>query len=151
MILIKRNKNIRKIIYYKKMRNSYTHINNNEKSSKLGYNYEYSLAISKCNERLEKLRNRERYLLDLKSKLNYMPDYRNFIIPLRKPVNPNPMLYAYQFIPPKYEPMQKPIITKPVLTPEFQDGIKIPQNYCNVEDRLLTLFQGINRIKKQYP
>ena len=80
-----------------------------------------------------------------------MPDYRNFIIPLRKPVNPNPMLYAYQFIPPKYEPMQKPIITKPVLTPEFQDGIKIPQNYCNVEDRLLTLFQGINRIKKQYP
>ena len=41
MILIKRNKNIRKIIYYKKMRNSYTHINNDEKSSKLGYNYEY--------------------------------------------------------------------------------------------------------------
>ena len=51
-----------------------------QKSSALGYNYEYSLAISKCNERLEKLRNRERYLLDLKSKLNYMPDYRNFII-----------------------------------------------------------------------
>ena len=120
-------------------------------SSPLGYNYEYSLAITKCNERLEKLRNRERYLLDLKSKLNYMPDYRNFIIPLRKPVNPNPMLYAYQFIPPKYEPLPKPIITKPVLTPEFMDGIKIPQKDCYPEHTLLRLFHGINRIKKKNP
>ena len=120
-------------------------------SSKLGYNYEYSLAITKCNERLEKLRNRERYLLDLKSKLNYMPDYRNFIIPLRKPVNPNPMLYAYQFIPPKYEPIPKPIITKPVMTPEFMDGIKMPQKECYPEDTLLRLFQGARRINKKYP
>ena len=120
-------------------------------SSPLGYNYEYSLAITKCNERLEKLRNRERNLLELKSRLNYMPDYRNFIIPLRKPVNPNPMLYAYQFIPPKYEPIPKPIITKPVLTPEFMDGIKIPQKDCLPEDTFLRLFQGISRIKKKYP
>ena len=123
----------------------------NDVSSKLGYNYEYSLAITKCNERLEKLRNRERYLLDLKSKLNYMPDYRNFIIPLRKPVNPNPMLYAYQFIPPKYEPIPKPIITKPVMTPEFMDGIKMPQKECYPEDTLLRLFQGARRINKKYP
>ena len=119
-------------------------------SSRLGYNYEYSLAITKCNERLEKLRNRERYLLELKSKLNYMPDYRNFIIPLRKPVNPNPMLYAYQFIPPKYEPLPKPIITKPVMTPEFMDGIKMPQKECYPEDTLLRLFQGARRINKKY-
>ena len=123
----------------------------NDVSSKLGYNYEYSLAITKCNERLEKLKNRERYLLDLKSKLNYMPDYRNFIIPLRKPVNPNPMLYAYQFIPPKYEPIPKPIITKPVMTPEFMDGIKMPQKECYPEDTLLRLFQGARRINKKYP
>ena len=122
-----------------------------EISSPLGYNYEYSLAISKCNERLERLKNRQRYLLDLNSKLNYMPDYRNFIIPLRKPVNTNPMLYAYQFIPPKYEPIPKPIMTKPVLTPEFMDGIKMPQKECYPEDTLLRIFQGINRIKKKYP
>ena len=133
------------------MRSKSSHHNNNEISSPLGYNYEYSLAISKCNERLERLKNRQRYLLDLNSKLNYMPDYRNFIIPLRKPVNPNPMLYAYQFIPPKYEPIPKPIITKPVMTPEFMDGIKIPQQECYPEDTLFRIFQGINRIKKKYP
>ena len=133
------------------MRSKSSHHNNNEISSPLGYNYEYSLAISKCNERLERLKNRQRYLLDLNSKLNYMPDYRNFIIPLRKPVNPNPMLYAYQFVPPKYEPIPKPIITKPVMTPEFMDGIKIPQQDCYPEDALLRIFQGINRIKKKYP
>ena len=133
------------------MRRESTHHSSNEISSPLGYNYEYSLAISKCNERLEKLKNRQRQLLDLNSKLNYMPDYRNFIIPLRKPVNPNPMLYAYQFIPPKYEPIPKPIITKPVLTPEFMDGIKIPQKECYPEDTLLRIFQGISRIKKKYP
>ena len=133
------------------MRRESTHHSSNEISSPLGYNYEYSLAISKCNERLEKLKNRQRQLLDLNSKLNYMPDYRNFIIPLRKPVNPNPMLYAYQFIPPKYEPIPKPIITKPVLTPEFMDGIKIPQQECYPEDTLFRIFQGINRIKKKYP
>ena len=133
------------------MRSKSSHHNNNEISSPLGYNYEYSLAISKCNERLERLKNRQRYLLDLNSKLNYMPDYRNFIIPLRKPVNPNPMLYAYQFIPPKYEPIPKPIMTKPVLTPEFMDGIKMPQKECYPEDTLLRIFQGINRIKKKYP
>ena len=133
------------------MRRESTHHSSNEISSPLGYNYEYSLAISKCNERLEKLKNRQRQLLDLNSKLNYMPDYRNFIIPLRKPVNPNPMLYAYQFIPPKYEPIPKPIITKPVMTPEFMDGIKIPQQECYPEDTLFRIFQGINRIKKKYP
>ena len=128
------------------MRSMSSHHKNDEISSPLGYNYEYSLAISKCNERLERLKNRQRYLLDLNSKLNYMPDYRNFIIPLRKPVNPNPMLYAYQFIPPKYEPIPKPIMTKPVLTPEFMDGIKMPQKECYPEDTLLRIFQGINRI-----
>ena len=133
------------------MRRESTHHSSNEISSPLGYNYEYSLAISKCNERLERLKNRQRQLLDLNSKLNYMPDYRNFIIPLRKPVNPNPMLYAYQFIPPKYEPIPKPIITKPVMTPEFMDGIKIPQQECYPEDTLFRIFQGINRIKKKYP
>ena len=133
------------------MRRESTHHSSNEISSPLGYNYEYSLAISKCNERLERLKNRQRQLLDLNSKLNYMPDYRNFIIPLRKPVNPNPMLYAYQFIPPKYEPIPKPIITKPVMTPEFMDGIKIPQQECYPEDTLFIIFQGINRIKKKYP
>ena len=132
------------------MRRESTHHSSNEISSPLGYNYEYSLAISKCNERLERLKNRQRQLLDLNSKLNYMPDYRNFIIPLRKPVNPNPMLYAYQFIPPKYEPIPKPIITKPVMTPEFMDGIKIPQQECYPEDTLFRIFQGINRIKKKY-
>ena len=133
------------------MRRESIHHSSNEISSPLGYNYEYSLAISKCNERLERLKNRQRQLLDLNSKLNYMPDYRNFIIPLRKPVNPNPMLYAYQFIPPKYEPIPKPIITKPVMTPEFMDGIKIPQQECYPEDTLFRIFQGINRIKKKYP
>ena len=133
------------------MRKESAHHSSDKISSPLGYNYEYSLAISKCNERLERLRNRQRYLLDLNSKLNYMPDYRNFIIPLRKPVNPNPMLYAYQFVPPKYEPIPKPIITKPVFTPEFMDGIKIPQKECYPEDTLLRIFQGINRIKKKYP
>ena len=133
------------------MRRESTHHSSNEISSPLGYNYEYSLAISKCKERLERLKNRQRQLLDLNSKLNYMPDYRNFIIPLRKPVNPNPMLYAYQFIPPKYEPIPKPIITKPVMTPEFMDGIKIPQQECYPEDTLFRIFQGINRIKKKYP
>ena len=133
------------------MRRESTHHSSNEISSPLGYNYEYSLAISKCNERLERLKNRQRQLLDLNSKLNYMPDYRNFIIPLRKPVNPNPMLYAYQFIPPKYETIPKPIITKPVMTPEFMDGIKIPQQECYPEDTLFRIFQGINRIKKKYP
>ena len=131
------------------MRRESIHHSSNEISSPLGYNYEYSLAISKCNERLERLKNRQRQLLDLNAKLNYMPDYRNFIIPLRKPVNPNPMLYAYQFIPPKYEPIPKPIITKPVMTPEFMDGIKIPQQECYPEDTLFRIFQGINRIKKK--
>ena len=124
---------------------------NHETSSPLGYNYEYSLAISKCNERLEKLKNRERYLLELKSRLNYMPDYRNFIIPLRKPVNPNPMLYAYQFLPPKYEPLQKPIMTKPVSTPYLDHGIRMPQNNCLREHTLQTLFHGLDRINKKYP
>ena len=121
-----------------------------ESKSQLGYNYEYSLAISKCNERLEKLRNRQRYLLELKSKLNYMPDYRNFLIPLRKPVNPNPMLYAYQFIPPKVqEPLQKPIMTRPVLRPAIEDGIKMPQENCFKEHTLQTLFQGLDRINRK--
>ena len=124
----------------------YNSHDNNEYKSQLGYNYEYSLAISKCNERLEKLRNRQRYLLELKSKLNYMPDYRNFIIPLRKPVNPNPMLYAYQFIPPKVHSLEKPIMTKPVLKPSIEDGIKMPQINCLQEHSLQTLFHGINRI-----
>ena len=128
--------------------NSSSHDNrdNRDTSSTLGYNYEYSLAISKCNERLEKLRNRQRYLLELKSKLNYMPDYRNFIIPLRKPVNPNPMLYAYQFIPPKVQSLEKPIMTRPVLKPSIEDGIKMPQINCLQEHSLQTLFHGINRI-----
>ena len=121
-----------------------------ESKSQLGYNYEYSLAISKCNERLEKLRNRQRYLLELKSKLNYMPDYRNFLIPLRKPVNPNPMLYAYQFIPPKVqEPLRKPIMTRPVLRPAIEDGIKMPQENCFKEHTLQTLFQGLDRINRK--
>ena len=124
----------------------YNSHDNNEYKSQLGYNYEYSLAISKCNERLEKLRNRQRYLLELKSKLNYMPDYRNFIIPLRKPVNPNPMLYAYQFIPPKVQSLEKPIMTRPVLKPSIEDGIKMPQINCLQEHSLQTLFHGINRI-----
>ena len=64
------------------MRRENLHHSNEQLSSKFGYNYEYSLAISKCNERLERLKNRERYLSDLQSKLNYIPDYRNFIIPL---------------------------------------------------------------------
>ena len=124
------------------MRNSF-----NESRSTLGHNYEYSLAISKCNERLEKLRNRERYLLELKSKLNYMPDYRNFLIPLRKPVNPNPMLYAYQFLPPIVkEPIHEPIMTKPVLTPNFSHGIRMPQQNVNHIHCMQTLIQGIRRI-----
>ena len=123
---------------------------NKETHSPLSYNYEYSLAISKCNERLEKLRNRERYLYELKSKLNYMPDYRNFIIPLRKPVNPNPMLYAYQFIPPKVKMIQKPFMTKPVFTPQYEEGQKIPQDNCNPLHCLQTLFQGINAVKNNY-
>ena len=129
----------------------YNSHDNNESKSQLGYNYEYSLAISKCNERLEKLRNRQRYLLELKSKLNYMPDYRNFIIPLRKPVNPNPMLYAYQFIPPKVQSLEKPIMTRPVLKPSVEDGIKMPQINCLREHSLQTLFHGINRIMKKNP
>ena len=80
-----------------------------------------------------------------------MPDYRNFIIPLRKPVNPNPMLYAYQFIPPKYTPLQKPKMTKPVQTPQFDHGIRMPQNNCFKEHTLLTLFHGLDRINKKYP
>ena len=129
----------------------YNSHDNNESKSQLGYNYEYSLAISKCNERLEKLRNRQRYLLELKSKLNYMPDYRNFIIPLRKPVNPNPMLYAYQFIPPKVQPLEKPIMTRPVLKPSLEDGIRMPQNNCLREHSLQTLFHGIHRIMNKQP
>ena len=130
--------------------NSSSH-DDREFSSTLGYNYDYSLAITKCNERLEKLKNRERFLLELKTKLNYMPDYRNFIIPLRKPVNPNPMLYAYQFIPPKYEPLQKPIMTKPVFTPYIGHGIRMPQDNCLKEHTLQTLFHGLQRINKKYP
>ena len=37
------------------------------------------------------------------------------------------------------------------MTPEFMDGIKIPQQECYPEDTLFRIFQGINRIKKKYP
>ena len=62
----------------------YNSHDNNESKSQLGYNYEYSLAISKCNERLEKLRNRQRYLLELKSKLILTQCYMLINLYLRK-------------------------------------------------------------------
>ena len=58
------------------------------------------------------------------------------------------MLYAYQFIPPKVQSLEKPIMTRPVLKPSVEDGIKMPQINCLREHSLQTLFHGINRIMK---
>ena len=54
-------------------------------------------------------------------------------------------------IPPKVqEPLQKPIMTRPVLYPALEDGIKMPQENCFKEYTLQTLFQGLDRINKKH-
>lgn len=120
--------------------------------NRLGSNYEYSLAISKCNQRLERLKNQKNFILGKKNYLNNLSDYRNFMWPLRKPVEPNPMLYAYQFIPPPLiEPQRKPKMTYPVNIPTIKNGIfmrqmKEPRDYGYTGDEMRMFIDGLNNI-----
>ena len=118
-----------------------------KKSLILSNNYSYSLAISKCNKKLEKLKNEQYKLYQLQNQLNMMPDYRNILWPLRKPVNPNPMIYIYQFLPPKiYEPLNKPIRTFPVSRQTIQFGNRMKQNGADCDDLRKMLIYGIDNI-----
>ena len=120
---------------------------NNNKKSTLGFNYEYSLAISQCNKRLEKLRNEQRNLMNYKDRFNLFPDYRNFLWPLRRPIYPNPMLYAYQFLPPPiYQPLKTPTMTLPISKPNIQYGQKTAQYNLNKVDTFRMLMKGIDNI-----
>ena len=119
---------------------------NNNKKSILGFNYDFSIAINECNKRLEKLRNQQRNLLYYKNGF-IVPDYRNFLWPLRKPIFPNPMLYAYQFLPPPiYQPLKTPVMTLPINKPNIQYGQRTAQHNLNKVDTVRMMIKGIENI-----
>ena len=119
---------------------------NNNKKSILGFNYDFSIAINECNKRLEKLRNQQRNLLYYKNGF-IVPDYRNFLWPLRKPIFPNPMLYAYQFLPPPiYQPLKTPVMTLPINKPNIQYGQRTAQHNLNKVDTVRMMIKGIKNI-----
>ena len=121
---------------------------NNNKKSILGFNYDFSIAINECNKRLEKLRNQQRNLLYYKNGF-IVPDYRNFLWPLRKPIFPNPMLYAYQFLPPPiYQPLKTPVMTLPINKPNIQYGQRTAQHNLNKVDTLRMMSKGIENINE---
>ena len=121
---------------------------NNNKKSILGFNYDFSIAINECNKRLEKLRNQQRNLLYYKNGF-IVPDYRNFLWPLRKPIFPNPMLYAYQFLPPPiYQPLKTPVMTLPINKPNIQYGQRTAQHNLNKVDTLRMMIKGIENINE---
>ena len=122
---------------------------NNNKKSILGFNYDFSIAINECNKRLEKLRNQQRNLLYYKNGFNLFPDYRNFLWPLRKPIFPNPMLYAYQFLPPPiYQPLKTPVMTLPINKPNIQYGQRTAQHNLNKVDTVRMMIKGIENINE---
>ena len=122
---------------------------NNNKKSILGFNYDFSIAINECNKRLEKLRDQQRNLLDYKNGFNLIPDYRNFLWPLRKPIFPNPMLYAYQFLPPPiYQPLKTPVMTLPINKPNIQYGQRTAQHNLNKVDTVRMMIKGIENINE---
>ena len=121
---------------------------NNNKKSILGFNYDFSIAINECNKRLEKLRNQQRNLLYYKNSF-IVPDYRNFLWPLRKPIFPNPMLYAYQFLPPPiYQPLKTPVMTLPINKPNIQYGQRTAQHNLNKVDTVRMMIKGIENINE---
>jgi hypothetical protein len=121
---------------------------NNNKKSILGFNYDFSIAINECNKRLEKLRNQQRNLLYYKNGF-IVPDYRNFLWPLRKPIFPNPMLYAYQFLPPPiYQPLKTPVMTLPINKPNIQYGQRTAQHNLNKVDTVRMMIKGIENINE---
>ena len=138
------------------LNSNYNKSNENNKNSfssnRLGSNYEYSLAISKCNERLEKLKNQKHFMLGKRNYINNLVDYRNFMWPLRKPVEPNPMLYAYQFLPPPLPTVQrKPKMTMPVSMQQAQNGLYMmqmrqPNQKGYTGDEMRMFIEGLNNM-----
>jgi len=123
--------------------------NYDNKKSILGFNYDFSIAINECNKRLEKLRNEQRNLIYYKNRFNLVPDYRNFLWPLRKPIFPNPMLYAYQFLPPPiYQPLKTPVMTLPINKPNIQYGQRTAQHNLNKVDTVRMMIKGIENINE---
>ena len=121
--------------------------NKRKVESPLSSNYLYSLAISECNARLNRLRSTKSDLNFIQSQLHRLPDPRNFLWPLRRPVNPNPMMYAYQFVPPKiYEPLPKPIRTLPVSRETIQVGNRMKQYGADCLDLKRMLIKGADNI-----
>lgn len=120
----------------------------------LSSNYDFSIAISKCQSRLERLKGQQSVLNNKKYQLCNYIDYRNFIWPLRKPVSPNPLLYAYQFIPPKFPlPQKPPMMTTPVNLPSVRRGIRMRQQrppshikYGFNGDDINMFIEGMNNI-----
>ena len=123
--------------------------NYDNKKSILGFNYDFSIAINECNKRLEKLRNEQRNLIYYKNRINLVPDYRNFLWPLRKPIFPNPMLYAYQFLPPPiYQPLKTPVMTLPINKPNIQYGQRTAQHNLNKDENVRMRIKGIENINE---
>lgn len=107
-----------------------------ENSNVFSTNYGFSLAIEKCNRRLEKLKNEKNLLMTINSQYPCI-DPRNLMFPMRQPVCPNPMMYAYQFIPPKiYETAKMPQMSQPFpqSLDNIQIGMKLPQNNINTTE-----------------
>ena len=120
---------------------------NKKDPSKLSFNYDFSLAISKCQQRLDRLRKTQDYLNFVNYKISLMPDYRNFLWPLRRPINPNPMLYAYQFLPPPlFEKNREIIKSTPVTHLPVDEGRKIPQENPDCRTNIFTLAKAMNRM-----
>lgn len=86
-------------------------------------NYEFSQAITKCNDRLTRLKAQQNMLYNQRGQaVDYTP-YYNYCFPQRRPVYPNPIIYSYQFIPPvKKDPIKPPIKTTPVQIPKIVYG-----------------------------
>ena len=128
-------------------------------SKRLNKNYEYSLAIEKCQKRLERLRSQQDFITGKKNYMDNLWDYYSHIWPARKIVHPNPMLYAYQFVPPPLPKIcSKPRQTLPVQYEELhyaerspQPGSLIPGNasyYTGDEIRMIN--EGLNHIDKHF-
>ena len=117
-------------------------------------NYEFSQAITRCNTRLNRLKQEQSYLLNQRNNSNdFNPSY-NFYFPQRRPVFPNPILYSYQFIPPvKKDPIKQPIKTTPVMTPHIVYGQAMHQERPDKNgftgDEFRMLIAGGNYLKNE--
>ena len=91
-------------------------------------------------------------MLGKRNYINNLVDYRNFMWPLRKPVEPNPILYAYQFLPPPLPTVQrKPKMTMPVSMPQAQNGLYMmqmrqPNQKGYTGDEMRMFIEGLNNM-----